>query len=322
MPQFSTTNIPEPIEIEIKEGEVQSKALYLQAAGSDGSDGTVEGVHLRWALRGNIGNVHLPKGNLAIQEGDEFFNPGGFNRRDDFVYIYRTDYKNQPLVLNFAEGRQALPDEQVGVRRRWIYLVNADHVGDEVPRQIFVDFLDTEQYDRLAADAVLLGDPKKFVQVYTGVMQIEVKDLLLFGMEFKIRTLNSGCNIFRGNRPYPDAKLFVETISKNEAEGERLENISCRKVFTCPGSTTSCLEKLYAENVTRLRLQYEEGYVETVHLETYTDFIASDKKVSGQNWANSAFLRSRKKYSRAWKQKKMARKALIKDGRNTTMEPG
>jgi len=62
--------------------QLQSPYLYCQAAGSDGSDGTRGGAHLRWDLMKELGYNHLPKGNLA-GSGE------GFNKPEDFVSIYR-----------------------------------------------------------------------------------------------------------------------------------------------------------------------------------------------------------------------------------------
>ena len=46
-------------------GPLQSPDLYCQSAGSDGSDGSSAGLHLRWTLLGDLGTNHLPKGDWA-----------------------------------------------------------------------------------------------------------------------------------------------------------------------------------------------------------------------------------------------------------------
>ena len=44
--------------------QLQSPYLYCQAAGSDGSDDTETGIHLRWDFLHELGENHIAKGNL------------------------------------------------------------------------------------------------------------------------------------------------------------------------------------------------------------------------------------------------------------------
>ena len=64
---------------------IQSKSLYLQAAGSTGTDGSVPGIHLRWDLIGQLEN-HIPKGVTG-----------------DTVEILRSKYEHRyPVTIDFA----------------------------------------------------------------------------------------------------------------------------------------------------------------------------------------------------------------------------
>ena len=69
---------------------VQGKYLYVQAAGSDGSDGTVAGRHVRWAFMDNLGANHLPKGTASAGSGP-YSTTIGFNNPTDYVNIYRAE---------------------------------------------------------------------------------------------------------------------------------------------------------------------------------------------------------------------------------------
>ncbi len=92
-----------------------SSELYLQAAGSDGADGSVAGVHLRWNLAGELGEYHFPKGNYAQSEV-------GYNKNDDFIILERTPYL-QPIrsVLDFSTARPV-----VNYRiKNWTFVVTA-----------------------------------------------------------------------------------------------------------------------------------------------------------------------------------------------------
>src|SRR5690606_33257773 len=48
-----------------KEAFIQSSYLYLQACGSNSNDPYSDGIHLRWSLLKEIGDNHIPKGDLA-----------------------------------------------------------------------------------------------------------------------------------------------------------------------------------------------------------------------------------------------------------------
>ena len=96
---------PAELAREIAAAMVQSPYLYLQGAGSNGSDGSVTGIHLRWALLRSLGG-HLPKGNLAAGPGAPYPAPYGFNKTDDFVKLLRVAYRQQyPCVVNFSTSR-------------------------------------------------------------------------------------------------------------------------------------------------------------------------------------------------------------------------
>src|SRR6478736_4080038 len=98
-----------------------SPYLYLQAAGSDGSDGTSEGIHLRWEFDGYLGEQHIPKGNYAAPTGG-FPADFGFNKSDDYVKIYRSAYATRyAATVDFAS--MLIHSSQLnesGEKREWI----------------------------------------------------------------------------------------------------------------------------------------------------------------------------------------------------------
>ena len=75
---------------------LQSPYTYLQAAGSDGSDKTVRGYHLRWDFLKSLGDNHLAKGNYTLLP--PYDDAKGFNRPSDFVKIYRTAFNRAFFV--------------------------------------------------------------------------------------------------------------------------------------------------------------------------------------------------------------------------------
>jgi len=77
---------------------VQSRYTYMQAAGSTHDDGSTEGIHLRWELRGTLGDNHIPKGSL-LEIHPEYDNTERFNKGKDVVVIYKVLYKKKYQAL-------------------------------------------------------------------------------------------------------------------------------------------------------------------------------------------------------------------------------
>src|SRR6187551_525058 len=97
---------------------IQSPYLYIQAAGSDGTDHSAPGVHLRWDFIRTLGDNHLPKGSLA-NSGGPFGAAGGFNKPNDFVTVLRAPYDTTyPATLDL---RSQAPNTvlETGSTRSW-----------------------------------------------------------------------------------------------------------------------------------------------------------------------------------------------------------
>src|SRR5690554_6403376 len=81
----------------------QSPYTYIQAAGSDGKDGSAPGIHLRWDFLRALGQ-HFPKGNLSGANGN-YPSISGFNKSDDFVLVYRTTFNdNFNVTVDFVNS--------------------------------------------------------------------------------------------------------------------------------------------------------------------------------------------------------------------------
>lgn len=98
---------------------LQSHYLFLQAAGSDGSDETAPGIHLRWDLLNQLGHEHIPKGNLSTE--DDYETSIGFNKANDFVKIYRAPYNGDyPVEVSFSNAPTVINEGFAGYRE-WRY---------------------------------------------------------------------------------------------------------------------------------------------------------------------------------------------------------
>jgi hypothetical protein len=244
---------------------VQSPYLYLQAAGSDGTDGSTRGIHLRWDFLRSLGDSHLSKGNYAAGPGAPYPAPYGFNKVSDFVWIARAYYVPFPYVVNFTTDHPTSVVES-GAQRAWKFKAPVagmpSHFGEVVIR-----FDDLAQYDSLRVDIDPALSPYNFLLHYTGVVEAEVTGELSFNMSFVARTFQA-----------EEGQLRVEAVSVSENLPNAPLVISCRKIVPITRKTTSAgnaPSSICAENVRYFRFEYVRCPIVELRLETYTQFIAS-----------------------------------------------
>lgn len=187
------------------ESPIQSPYLFLQAAGSTGSDGSATGIHLRWDLLRNLGDEHFPKGNAAT-------NNVGFNRpTNDHVEVMRTPYDQKfptKIALNTA------PDTINNGSYFWVYTTT--NTGTVV----YVHFRNTTKYDSVLGTVDPNTDPLGFVQNYCPeVMEIEVKDKLVFAIEYDL--------LPDGDNPFFQGELL--SVVENIPFADRF--VSCRQEY-------------------------------------------------------------------------------------------
>ncbi len=234
----------------------QSPHVYLQSSGSDGSDGSVIGYHLRWAFRKLLGQQHLPKGNLADSAG-QYPTTIGFNRSDDFVRVYKTPYLNRYQVLmSFSAAPNALVES--GATREWWYnsLVTAGVPG--ATTDIFVRFVDVAQYDALRVTYNPASNSIGLIAQYTGILEVGAKNKPSFSFR---------PNIFTTAGPI---LVQYEAISLPDVTDTTSRFIAVR------GTHTSILGMgdVVAEDVEYWRFQYSGGYPKEIMFETCQDYIA------------------------------------------------
>lgn len=192
------------------ESKVQSPYLYLQSAGSTGADGSTYGVHVRWILLRNLGDTHLPKGDLAATRL-------GFNRPGDYVTLYRSRYEKRfPTILDFAVAPNVVNDQLAF----WIYTATTTNTV------VYIHFRDLGRYLAVRSGIDPADQPLRFIEQYCpGLLEVEVKDKLFFAAELDVSrnaatALRAEALSVESNVPL--APLFV----------------SCRQTFTdstwCP----------------------------------------------------------------------------------------
>lgn len=134
---------------------LQSPHLYLQAAGSTGQEST-RGRHLRWALRGVLGEKHLPKGDYGTPNVN-------FNKAKDFVRIYKAAYKKETTKLDFIAHTPQVVDS---INYLWIYRIGG--------KDFSVRFGNATKYDEVLATINPLSQSTAFLAAY-GDQRIEIE---------------------------------------------------------------------------------------------------------------------------------------------------
>lgn len=263
-------------EIEAGIAVLQSPYLYLQAAGSDGSDGSAVGRHLRWALLRSLEN-YLPKGNLASGPGASYPASYGFNKTDDFVELLRVPYlKARPCVVNFSSA-QASEIVETGPQRLWKFEAAVPFENPGHDREVIIRFADVSQYDTIRATIDPHSSLTQFLSLYEGVVEAEVTNQLCFGL-----TVSTG---LVGDL---DGYLRVEAISVAENLPGADFFISCRRrfplVFQISPAPVINANRMIAENVRYFRFDYDGCTPLELRLETYEQFIVSTLSQPDAAW--------------------------------------
>ena len=239
----------------------QSPYLYLQGAGSDGSDGSAAGVHLRWDFNESLAEVHIPKGNLASQ--GTYYTTAGFNKANDFVKIYRTSYnRNFPIIIDFASMAPSQIIDVPNQIRVWRYdnIVPIPSLSNNTCN-VLIRFTNTIKYNQAKLQYNPAVDRLNFLKNYNDIIEVEVENRFMFAAYVQMQTIDQ----------MQDNITRIESISRtNNTESDRdALFISCRKKH---GAGDSFLLK---EDLDFL-LQENGGYLEL-------DMVTSEKKIMAEN---------------------------------------
>ncbi|CAM1343791.1 Ig-like domain-containing protein [Tenacibaculum amylolyticum] len=223
-----------PVTLELTNStKLQSTNLYVQAAGSTGNDGSVKGVHLRWLLKGYLGDTHLPKGNNARTTHH-------FNKPDDFVRIYRAPYEPQYVTLDFENLSPSVVDHS---NYLWIYRIN------EVP--FYVYFKNKLQYNRVKGTTNALANSFSFIQNYgNNIIEIDHKTTLSFAITMKAASTSTN--------------IQAEVLSVEDNTLTAPKYVTARKEFVGEG-------RLEEENIRTLR--FKANHIKEIQFELYADAL-------------------------------------------------
>jgi hypothetical protein len=231
-----------------------SSSLYLQAAGSNGSDGSAPGVHLRWALTGELAG-HLPRGNYGASTS-------GYNRPGDSIIISRAPYTD-PCVftLDFQSALPAIDNPAF----RWTYILNRITAAGTITNLVSLSFMDTAMYLELAAKQDPAAAPFSFLSAYKGITELSVAGKELFSFAYELRQ----------NAPDAGAILKIRGYSRAEPDTAAALGPTFQHTAAAAGGIPAS-GKLWGEGLLRIQLQSSaSGYLRSVAFETYADLIST-----------------------------------------------
>lgn len=225
--------------------KLQSPEFFMQAVGSNGINET-KGIHLRWEFGGELGENHIPKGNLTASSNF-------YNKPNDFVNVCRVPYNKVSFTIDFSKT----PDFVNPLKYYWIYKY-ADN------RSIYVYFKNKTLFRNALSQVSPQTNPIGFIQVYGGIIEIENKKDLFFGAELEISNKNE------------NSSLQLEGLSLAKRDTYNSKVLSYRKLFK--SSDLNAIPSLRIENGRSLRFRVKDCQVSKISFEYYSDFIAEANK--------------------------------------------
>lgn len=251
---------------------IQSGFLHLAAAGSNGSDNSAHGNHLRWQLLGNLGKKHLPKGTLS--NSGSYATTIAYNRNNDYVKLYRALYMidQYRTAVNMVTTNPTTIVSS-GSTREWQFagIIPVATVTSNT-NTIIVRFTDVAQYDYWAGIYNPSSARDNFLRNYSGIIEAWVVGKVCLSAWMGTNVINSnGAAEFRSESlSVPDTTDFAHKI------------LSGRKTETNAAAT---LVELRGENIESIRFSYSNLYPRTLSFQCYADYMLGINKASKNgNW--------------------------------------
>lgn len=237
---------------------IQQGYLHIIASGSDGSDGSASGYHLRWSLLGNLGDKHLPKGNLSTS--GNYQTSIAYNKSGDALTVYRVAYDVNAYrtTVNF----QNTPDliTVSGTVREWQYdnLIPVSSITSNT-NSVIIRFLDLALYDYWASQYDPASSPLDFLINYSGVIEAFVVGKSFFSARFTL-VGNSG---FTTTAFRCEAVAIPSTLNPDD-------RIVCHRIYETDKITTS---EARGENINHVRYQHTAQHVTQIEFQCYHDYV-------------------------------------------------
>ncbi len=269
-----------PIKIDLINPLFQSPYSYLQAAGSEGTDGSAPGIHLRWDFLRQLGSEHLAKGKLSGSAGP-YPSTSGFNKNNDYINIYRVAYKKEFVVtLDFSSAPKSIKDS--GDKKIWFYTGFTPVTFDPSNlTDVQVRFKDANEYDAIRLTIDPSVNPLAFIQSYSGVIEVETINKLMFKGFFELGIVDPSDEEFA----YFDSDA-VSMIHDSFDASSDLDKyfVSCRKRLKRLDSSEK--RSFICENIAYFRFKSKNLFVKRLVLSTYQDHVIGE---NGEKEASGSF---------------------------------
>lgn len=245
----------------------QSGYTYLQAVGSDGSDGTAQGRQLKWDFLKLLGDSHLPKGDYT--DNAPYTTSIGFNKSSDYVHIYKTKFSGEHYVeLNTGVA----PSSKTLVNGKWVweYILPVNGVASR-NTTVYLTFTNTSVYTNLAATENPNGNEPSFIGKYTAPLEVNMLNQLFFSCAFTAAKKVSNESFY----------IRAEAIGLPDSGNVQNKQLNARKKYTDPTLTMQFL----SENTDRVRFDHKNIQNLKIRLIGYNDYIVG-RNGSGRdgNW--------------------------------------
>jgi len=234
-----------------------SRGILVQAAGSDGSNGIVKGIHLRWMLTHELGQNHLPKGNL-YPVGHTGANI--FNRANDFVRVFRTGYSNEHALffdLNLQKPVVLFAEAQA------IFTINLNLADRLFTNHVVLTFEDRAALEAAAVAWDIHSGFGKLLNAYKGVIRIDLIGKCFFNLAIQVQNIAESTQ-----------HLKLEAISQIDIDHDNIDD-QLNSYFTrsIAAGEVNVLDFM-ADNMTAVRLKKEPGLqLINLQLETYESLL-------------------------------------------------
>ena len=244
-----------------------TSGIYLQAAGSDGLNGIAEGIHLRWSLTGEIGDNHLPKGEYYNANSNQL---SGFNRKDDYVRLFRSPYINAPAIAIDLEFNHPVINFKT---RQWIYTSNNTVNGKKITNRVKLKFQNANAYKQLAKTIDPLLDYYKFLSSYNEIITFEIEDKTGYSVGFHLDKT--------GNER---AILKVKILSQMGNDSNNTTDVHKTIVLNTSGES---LEFIKADNIVKISIKKSaNAVIKKFHFSTYHDFLITRQETDWKEVGN------------------------------------
>lgn len=251
---------------------IQSGFLHLAAAGSNGSDNSAHGNHLRWQLLGNLGKKHLPKGTLS--NSGTYATTIAYNRNNDYVKLYRAIYQidqYRTAVNMFSTNPTTIVSS--GDTREWQFAgIVPVAAAPSNTNTIVVRFADVGQYDYWAGIYSPTSARENFLKNYSGIIEAWVVGKVCFSAWISPNVINSSLA----------AVVRSEAIAIPDTTDTANKILCCRKTET---STAATQVALRGENIEYIRFSYSNLHPKTLSFQCYKDYMLGINSASKDgNW--------------------------------------